>query len=208
MWVPTYPTHGYRNFRTSPPLWWEPRAIKGSHKACYCIRSEYIFACCACWQDFHLPSFHVPDTFKIFLFLMNFSDHINTVKCVLTSEAEFGLWSLYFVSPWYDSLPFTGLKTSTIYPSIHPSICPDNDIASHRVATTNRRIILPLFNACWSPRVSVMHGTLTWTTWSLTCVRDHFEACVYTQGVGQRVSTTFLTQKKRKKFFLCSWRFN
>ena len=32
-------------------------------------------------------------------------------------------------------------------------------------------------------RVSIIHQTLTWTTWSLTCVRDQFYACVYTQGL-------------------------
>ena len=37
-----------------------------------------------------------------------------------------------------------------------------------------------------SVRVSVIHRTLTWTTWSLTyiCVLDHSYACVYTRGVG------------------------
>ena len=33
-------------------------------------------------------------------------------------------------------------------------------------------------------RVSVIHRTLTWTTGSLTCVRDHSYACVFTQGLG------------------------
>ena len=33
-------------------------------------------------------------------------------------------------------------------------------------------------------RVSVIHRTLTWTTESLTCVRDHSYACVYTRGLG------------------------
>ena len=49
--------------------------------------------------------------------------------------------------------------------------------------------------------VSVIHQTLTitWTTGSLTCVRDHsYYACVYTQELGtltlwRRVSTIFLT---------------
>ena len=31
-------------------------------------------------------------------------------------------------------------------------------------------------------RVSVIHRTLTWTTSSLTCVRDHYYACVNTRG--------------------------
>ena len=58
-------------------------------------------------------------------------------------------------------------------------------------------------------RVSVIHETLTWTTGSLSCVRDHSCACVYTRELGiayrQRVSTTFLTRKIHN-FFLCSWR--
>ena len=33
-------------------------------------------------------------------------------------------------------------------------------------------------------RVSVIHWTLTWTTGSLTSVRDHSCACVYTRGLG------------------------
>ena len=48
-------------------------------------------------------------------------------------------------------------------------------------------------------RVSIIHRTLRWTTGSLTCVRDHSYACVYTRGSWahlQRVSTTFLTRKK------------
>ena len=43
-------------------------------------------------------------------------------------------------------------------------------------------------------RVSIIHRTLTWTTRSLTCVRDHSCACVYTHGGWahrQRVSTIF-----------------
>ena len=32
-------------------------------------------------------------------------------------------------------------------------------------------------------RVYVVHRTLTWTTWSLTCVRDHSYAGVYTRGL-------------------------
>ena len=52
--------------------------------------------------------------------------------------------------------------------------------------------------------VSVIHGTMTWTTGSLTCVRDHSFACVYTHrgwAHRQQVSTTFLTQKNSHKLF-------
>ena len=52
-------------------------------------------------------------------------------------------------------------------------------------------------------RVSVIHRSLARTTGSLTCVRDHSIACVYTRGLlGQRVSTTFLTRKNSPLFFL------
>ena len=33
-------------------------------------------------------------------------------------------------------------------------------------------------------RVSAIHQTLTWTTGSLSCVRDHSCVCAYTQGLG------------------------
>ena len=33
-------------------------------------------------------------------------------------------------------------------------------------------------------RASILHRTLTWTTGSLTCVRDHSYTCVYTRGLG------------------------
>ena len=54
--------------------------------------------------------------------------------------------------------------------------------------------------------VSVIHRTLTWTTRSLSCVRDHFCACVYTGGLAHRhrVSTTFLTRKKRSQICSCA----
>ena len=65
-------------------------------------------------------------------------------------------------------------------------------------------------------RASIMHRTLTWTTGSVTCVREHsYDAWVYTHthththdgwAQRQRVSTTFLTQKCSHKSFLCSWR--
>ena len=53
-------------------------------------------------------------------------------------------------------------------------------------------------------RVSRIHRTLTWTTGSLMCLRDHSYACVYTRGGWvhrQRVSTIFLT-RKNSHFFL------
>ena len=59
----------------------------------------------------------------------------------------------------------------------------------------------------WSFRVFVIHRTLTWTTGSLTSVRDHSYACVDT-GVGHTDSESaqhFLLGKTLK-FFWCSWR--
>ena len=55
-------------------------------------------------------------------------------------------------------------------------------------------------------RVSVIHQSLTWTTGSLTCVRDHSYACVYTQGLGTLTTSqhNILTKKNSHKFVLCS----
>ena len=49
---------------------------------------------------------------------------------------------------------------------------------------------------------SVTHRTLTWTTGSLTCVRDHSYAIrIHTRGLGRpTVSTAFLTQEKLTNF--------
>ena len=38
-------------------------------------------------------------------------------------------------------------------------------------------------------RVSVSHQTLTWTTGSLSCARDHSGACVYTHGLGTPIAS-------------------
>ena len=45
---------------------------------------------------------------------------------------------------------------------------------------------------------SMSHQTMTWTIGSLTCVRDHSYACVYTRGGGH-------IGKKTYNFVLCSW---
>ena len=46
-----------------------------------------------------------------------------------------------------------------------------------------------------SLHVSIIHRTLTWTTWSFTCERDHY--CASTRGLThrQRVSIIYLTRK-------------
>ena len=55
-------------------------------------------------------------------------------------------------------------------------------------------------------RLSVMHWTLTWTTWSLTCVRDHSCACIYTRGVGHSAgeSAQHFWIEKTYNFFYCA----
>ena len=42
-----------------------------------------------------------------------------------------------------------------------------------------------------SVRVSVIHRTLTWTTGSLPCLRDHSYACVYKRGFGTPTTSQF-----------------
>ena len=61
---------------------------------------------------------------------------------------------------------------------------------------------LLVFSACWV--FSCFCQTLTWTAGSLTCVREHSCACVYTQQWGTD-STTFFTWKTKKRF-VCSSR--
>ena len=56
--------------------------------------------------------------------------------------------------------------------------------------------------------VSVIHPTLTWTTGSLTCVRDHSCVHVYTWGLGTLTAiqhSIFDSEKFTFFFFLCSW---
>ena len=56
-------------------------------------------------------------------------------------------------------------------------------------ATESRYPTLSNFNVhAGSFRVSIIHRTLR-TTGSLTCVRDHFHACVYTRGLGTPPTT-------------------
>ena len=43
--------------------------------------------------------------------------------------------------------------------------------------------------------VSVVHQTLTWTTQSLMCIRDHSYVCVYTQGLIGRQHNIFDSEK-------------
>ena len=58
-------------------------------------------------------------------------------------------------------------------------------------------------------RVSTIHRTLTWTTGSLTCVREHAYACVYTRGFDTPTAShhnIFDLEKWSQFFLLCSWR--
>ena len=70
----------------------------------------------------------------------------------------------------------------------------------------------PVFWLCVSCvqcfRDSTIHRTLTRTTGSLTCVRDHSYACICTHGGWarrRRVSTTFLTRQKLSQICLVLW---
>ena len=51
---------------------------------------------------------------------------------------------------------------------------------------TVQKYIYPFVNKVYAGSfcVSVIRQTLTWTTESLTCVRDHSYVCIYTQGLG------------------------
>ena len=59
-------------------------------------------------------------------------------------------------------------------------------------------------------RVSVIHRTLTWTTGSFTCVRDHSYACVYIHtgvyvlGTPRASHNNIFDSEKSHKCFLCS----
>ena len=57
-----------------------------------------------------------------------------------------------------------------------------------------------------SLRVSVIHQTLTWTTGSLSCVRDHSCTCIYTRGLGTLTASqlNMFDLEKLTIFFLCS----
>ena len=57
-------------------------------------------------------------------------------------------------------------------------------------------------------RVSIIHRTLTWTTGSVTCVRDHSYACLNTRGLGTPTASQrsiFDSEKLSHNFFLCSF---
>ena len=70
--------------------------------------SEYSFACRACWQGFHLPSFCLPDSFH-FIFYQT--------SPILNSGLRDKQWTrivlvvaMQFVSPWYDRHFTVGLN--------------------------------------------------------------------------------------------------
>ena len=68
------------------------------------------------------------------------------------------------------------------------------------VATINRLLILPFLVHAGSFRVSVIHRT----PGSLTCIRDHFYACVYTRGLSTPTVSqhNILDSEKLTRFFL------
>ena len=83
---------------------------------------------------------------------------------------------------------------------------PGSDYSSPKSSTTQfyHAGMLGLF------KFSVIDQTLTWTTGSLSCVRDHSYACVYTHGrVGHTDNKSaqhfWLRKKPSHNFFLYSW---
>ena len=51
----------------------------------------------------------------------------------------------------------------------------------------------------------VIHRTLTWTAGSLTCVRDHYCACVYTPGLGTPTAIqNNILDSQKLTFFSCA----
>ena len=55
-------------------------------------------------------------------------------------------------------------------------------------------------------RVSIIHRTMTWTTGSLTCVRDYSYACVYTRGlIGTSTASRHnIIDSKKLTHFACA----
>ena len=63
-------------------------------------------------------------------------------------------------------------------------------------------------SACWvfSCVRNPPNSDLTWTAGSLTCVRGHSYACVYTQGLGTPPSSQHIVLYSEQLSFLCPWR--
>ena len=66
-------------------------------------------------------------------------------------------------------------------------------------ATQSYKCMLVVF----FPRISLIHRTLTWTTWSLTSVSDHSYACVCKRGLGTPTTSqsNILTRTNSHKCF-------
>ena len=74
--------------------------------------------------------------------------------------------------------------TKQVYIYIH-CIIPFRKFGLPYLGMAIARAALPILQVhAGSFRVSVIHRTLTWTTGSLTCLRDHYYAYVYTRGLG------------------------
>ena len=70
------------------------------------------------------------------------------------------------------------------------------------LATINKLIVLPLFNACWV--FSCFRNPPNSDNRYLMWARDHSDACALLLGVGrwQQVSTTFWTEKNSQVFLV------
>ena len=74
---------------------------------------------------------------------------------------------------------------------------------NHVVRSTSSAII---FQCMLGLRVSVnvIHRTLMWTTGSLTCLRDHSCACVYTWGLGTPTASQHIFDSEKFTNFSCA----
>ena len=74
-----------------------------------------------------------------------------------------------------------------------------------RAATVRRYPVCfcPVSSTCF--RVSVIHRPLAWTTGSLTCLRDHCYAYLYTRGLGTPTTSQHnILTRKNSQFFSCA----
>ena len=96
--------------------------------------------------------------------------------------------------------------------------CPNGNFSSHgksgslcpRKASYNR-VALPNPNYFFyykvharSFHVSIIHQILKWTTASLTCVRDHSYACVYTWWLSTATASQHIFDLEKLTFFSCA----
>ena len=105
-----------------------------------------------------------------------------------TFHFHLGICAMHFIIPFGKfGLPYLGKATAAARAALIPS--PTNE--------------------CWVFSYSIIHQTLTWTTGSLTYVRDYSYACIYiyTQGLGTPTSQPiiFYSEKLPKNCCAPNW---